>query len=82
MTITIAEFQALRKIADSSTSTITSQNLADHFSKAGKSLLSVGALVQTGSRNDTESMTDHEGKSVEVVRHEAKTPIFHQRQVG
>jgi len=76
MTITAAEFQALRKIADSPTSTITSQNLADHFGKAGKRLLEVGSLIQVGSRNDTESMTDHEGKSVEVVRHEGKNAYF------
>jgi hypothetical protein len=76
MTITAIEFQVLRKIADSPTSTITGQNLADHFGKAGKMLLDVGALIQAGSRNDTESMTDHEGKSVEVVRHEGKNAYF------
>jgi hypothetical protein len=76
MTVTAREFQTLRRIADSPTFTITAQNLADHFGAAGKKLLEIGALIQVGSRNDTESMTDHEGKSVEVVRHDGKNAYF------
>lgn len=76
MTVTAREFRTLRRIADSPTFTITAQNLADHFGAAGKKLLEIGALIQVGSRDDTESMTDHEGKSVEVVRHDGKNAYF------
>ena len=67
---------ALRRIIDSPTSSINGQNLAEYFSASGRNLIDMGALKEIAPRNDTESMSDHDGKSVEVVRHDGKNCYF------
>lgn len=69
-------FQALCRIIDSPTSSINRQNLTDYFGASGCSLIKDGALKTIASRNDTESMSDHDGRSVEVVRHNGKNCYF------
>ena len=67
---------ALRRIIDSPTSSINGQNLAEYFGAKGRSLIDMGALKAIAHRNDTDSMCDHDGKSVEVVRRNGKNCYF------
>ncbi|MFM7467985.1 MAG: hypothetical protein ACKO37_00570 [Vampirovibrionales bacterium] len=67
---------ALCRIVDSPTSSINGQNLTEYFGAIGRSLINMGALKAIAHRSDTESMCDHDGKSVEVVRHDGKNCYF------
>ena len=76
MSVSTKEIRTLCRIIDSPTSTISAVNLTEHFGASGASLLEAGALIQAEGRSDTESMTDHDGKSVEVIRHDGKNQYF------
>jgi hypothetical protein len=67
---------ALSRIIDSATSSITGRNLNEYFGASGRKLIDIGALKTIAHRHDTESMSDHDGKSVEVVRHNGKNCYF------
>ncbi len=66
----------LCRIIDSPTSSINGRNLEDYFGASGRSLIAMGALKTIVSRNDTESMSDHNGNSVDVVFHKGKNCYF------
>ncbi|WP_412057306.1 hypothetical protein [Bartonella sp. DGB2] len=67
---------ALCKIINSPTSSINGDNLAEHFGVTGQNLIKSGALKEIAPRHDMPMLCDHEGRSVEVVRHNGKNCYF------
>jgi hypothetical protein len=67
---------ALCRIIDSPTSSINGRNLNEYFGALGRNLIDLGTLKAVAHRHDTESRSDHDGKSVEVVRHNGKNCYF------
>ncbi len=66
--ISTKAFCLLNQIIASPIAAITVQNLIQHFGSEGRELIELGALVPTAHCKYIESMSDHEGRLVEITR--------------
>ena len=74
--ISTKAFCLLNQIMSSPIPAITAQNFIEHFYLEGKELLELGALVPAVHCKYVESISDHEGRVVEIIRHDREFKYF------